>query len=105
MLIPHLQASLCEPGRELFLDSLRLYTEKLVQRNLFFSRATLFFQLKKKLKKAHWHFLFCFWLKQIIPVTNSCFRSHELISLIKLNAYQKYSSVVAVIDLGVIPVH
>lgn len=46
VLIPHLQIGLSEPDGELFLDSLRLYTEKLVQRNLFFSRvSTLTFSL------------------------------------------------------------
>jgi len=45
LLIPHLRAHVNEADGELFLDSLRLYTEKLVQRNLLFSRATLFFWL------------------------------------------------------------
>lgn len=40
MLISHLQSGLSEADRELFLDSLRLYTEKLVQINISF-------QLKK----------------------------------------------------------
>lgn len=36
LLIPHLQSGLSEADRELFLDSLRLYTEKLVQINISF---------------------------------------------------------------------